>query len=202
MRTLQDASAGSLRRRARAFVLPIVLAFIAPVSRPQAASGGVQVSFEQASADLTSPDAKVRLRAVQLLKGAMYPEAALPLVPLLTDAQDEIQLEAIAAELNIFLADPIVPKTRKALIVEVRNAVQAEPAFSAGVVCRSKCSPGCDPQRATTILASRSKRCTRSARWPFSRLVTPGAHCCAPPDRTSPRSSGRQIPRCAMQPFA
>ena len=132
MRTLQDASAGSLRRRARAFVLPIVLAFIAPVSRPQAASGGVQVSFEQASADLTSPDAKVRLRAVQLLKGAMYPEAALPLVPLLTDAQDEIQLEAIAAELNIFLADPIVPKTRKALIVEVRNAVQAEPAFSAG----------------------------------------------------------------------
>ena len=62
----------------------------------------------------------------------MYPEAALPLVPLLTDAQDEIQLEAIAAELNIFLADPIVPKTRKALIVEVRNAVQAEPAFSAG----------------------------------------------------------------------
>ncbi len=82
--------------------------------------------------DLASPDAKVRLRAVQLLKGAAYPEAALPLARLLTDAQDDIQLEAIAAELNIFLAEPIVPRKRVALVVEVRNAVQAEPAFSAG----------------------------------------------------------------------
>ena len=91
-----------------------------------------QIPFEQAAVDLASPDAKVRLRAVQLLKGAAYPEAALPLARLLTDAQDDIQLEAIAAELNIFLAEPIVPRKRVALVVEVRNAVQAEPAFSAG----------------------------------------------------------------------
>jgi len=75
----------------------LVLALIALGSRVRAASGSAQVSFEQASADLTSPDAKVRLHAVQLLKGAAYPEAAVPLARLLTDAQDDVQLEAIAA---------------------------------------------------------------------------------------------------------
>ena len=91
-----------------------------------------QVPFEQAVADLASPETDTRLRAVQLLKKAAYPEAALPLAALVTDPQDAVQLEAIAAELNIFLADPVVPKKRLALVVEVRGAVQAEPAFSAG----------------------------------------------------------------------
>jgi HEAT repeat protein len=91
-----------------------------------------QVSFEAAINDLASPDTGTRLRAVQLLKKAAYPEAALPLAALVTDAQDQVQLEAIAAELNIFLAEPVVPKKRVALVVEVRGAVQAEPAFSAG----------------------------------------------------------------------
>jgi HEAT repeat protein len=95
-------------------------------------AASAQISFEQATVDLASPDAQVRLRAVQLLKGAAYPEAALPLARLLTDPQDDVQLEAIAAELNIFLTEPIVPRKRVALVVEVRNAVQAEPAFSAG----------------------------------------------------------------------
>jgi HEAT repeat protein len=91
-----------------------------------------QIPFEQAAADLGSPDAGTRLRAVQLLKTAAFPEAALPLAALLTDPQDEVQFAAIAAELNIFLAEPVVMKRRVALVVEVRNAVQAEPAFSAG----------------------------------------------------------------------
>ena len=58
------------------------------------------------------PDAGTRLHAVQLLKTAAYPEAAVPLAPLVTDPQDEVQLEAIAAELNIFLAEPVVPRKR------------------------------------------------------------------------------------------
>lgn len=91
-----------------------------------------QVPFEQAAKDLTSPDAGDRLRAVQALKQAAYPEAAIPLAAAVTDAQDDIQLEAIAAEVNIFLAEPIVPRKRVAFIVEKRSAVQAEPAFSAG----------------------------------------------------------------------
>jgi HEAT repeat protein len=91
-----------------------------------------QVSFEQATADLKSADAATRLKAVQLLKTASFPEAALPLVPLVTDPQDDVQLEAIAAELNIFLAEPVVPRKRVAFVVEKRKAVQAEPSFAAG----------------------------------------------------------------------
>ena len=83
-----------------------------------------QMSFEQATRDLTSADPAVRLRAAQRLKQVAYLEAAIPLAALVTDPQDEVQLEAIAAELNIFLAEPIVPRRR--------GAVLSEQAFSAG----------------------------------------------------------------------
>ena len=91
-----------------------------------------QVPFEQAIADLASSDAGDRLRAATLLKGSAYPEAAIPLAKAVADPHDAIQLEAIAAELNIFLATKIVPKKHVALIIEVRNKIVAESAFSAG----------------------------------------------------------------------
>jgi hypothetical protein len=67
-----------------------------------------------------------------MLKEAAYPEAAVPLAALVTDPMDEVQLEAIAAELNIFLTERIVPRKRIGFVVEVRNQVLAEPAFSSG----------------------------------------------------------------------
>jgi HEAT repeat protein len=103
-----------------------------PADPARPALGDAQLSFEQATEDLANKDAATRLRAVQLLKQAAYPEAAVPLAAAVTDALDDIQLQAIAAELNIFLAEPVVPRKRVALVVEVRSAVQAEPAFSAG----------------------------------------------------------------------
>ena len=51
----------------------------------------------------------------------------MPLAATITDSEDAIQLEAIAAELNLFLVDKIVPRKRVGLIVEVRNSVAAEP---------------------------------------------------------------------------
>lgn len=95
------------------------------------AVASAQVSFEQAVSDLTSTDAATRLRAVQLLKATPYPEAAVPLAALVTDSQDDIQLEAIAAELNIFLLEPVVSRKRVGL-VERRTSVPAESAFSSG----------------------------------------------------------------------
>jgi len=92
----------------------------------------VQVTFEKAVADLSSQDAATRLRAVQMLKAAGYPEAAVPMAPVILDPFDETQLEAIAAELNIFLADKVVPRRRVGLLVEVRNRIAAEPIFAAG----------------------------------------------------------------------
>ena len=142
MRTPPGANRGMGSALLAIFALVVPAASADPVSHlarrlglaapARANFDAAQIPFEQAAVDLASPDAKVRLRAVQLLKGAAYPEAAIPLARLLTDAQDDVQLEAIAAELNIFLAEPIVPRKRVALVVEVRNYVQAEPAFSAG----------------------------------------------------------------------
>ena len=99
---------------------------------PGHAALAAQVPFEQAARDLASSDPSVRLRTVQMLKEAAYPEAAVPLAPLVTDPQDAVQLAAIAAELNIFGAERIVPKKRIGLVVEVRNQILAEPLFSAG----------------------------------------------------------------------
>lgn len=115
------------RRRLAAFALALLLPAL-----PGLPDLLAQVPFEQATRDLGSSDSGARLRAVQLLKQAAYPEAALPLAPMVTDPQDDIQLEAIAAEINIFLAEPVVPRKRVAFVVEVRNAVQAEAAFTAG----------------------------------------------------------------------
>lgn len=92
----------------------------------------LQIPFEQSLANLSSADAGTRLKTVQMLKDAGYPEAAVPLAAVVGDAQDAIQLEAIAAELNIFLAEKIVTKKRLGFVVEVRSAIAAEAAFSSG----------------------------------------------------------------------
>jgi HEAT repeat protein len=92
------------------------------------------VPFEQVSQELSSPDPGTRLRAVLLLKDAAYPEAAVPLATLITDLYDDVQLEAIAAELNIFLAERVITRKRVGLVIEVRNKVAAEAAFTQGAL--------------------------------------------------------------------
>ena len=109
----------------RALCLIMVLALVAPAYAAQA-------TFEDVVRDLQHPDPGARMKAARLLKDAAYPEAAVPLAPLVTDPQDEVQIEAIAAELNIFLAEKIVPRKRVGFLIEVRNAIDTEAIFSAG----------------------------------------------------------------------
>ena len=91
-----------------------------------------QIPFEQITKDLASPNADVRLKAVRLIKSAAYPEAAVPLAAAVTDAEDSVQFEAIAAAMNIYLAEQVIPKKRVALVVEVRSKIGAEATFSEG----------------------------------------------------------------------
>jgi HEAT repeat protein len=145
----------------RRFAAPLLAAFFilasgvgaATRSLVQAAPGG-QVSFEKTVADLSSQDAATRLRAVQMLKVAGYPEAAVPMAPVILDPFDETQLEAIAAELNIFLSDKVVPKRRVGLLVEVRNRIAAEAIFAAG---QSAVGPSRVPAVVATNLALASR---------------------------------------------
>lgn len=91
-----------------------------------------QATFEQTVAALGNDDPDIRLRAVQALKASALPESAVPLTRALADPSDQIQLEAIAAELNLFLAERVVPRRRVGLVIEVRNSISAASIFEQG----------------------------------------------------------------------
>ena len=80
------------------------------------------VSFEQTVADLSNRDPDARVRAARDLKESALPEAALPLARAVLDSDDGVQHEAIAGELNAFLADRVVPRTRVGLVVALSRS--------------------------------------------------------------------------------
>jgi HEAT repeat protein len=82
----------------RILAVALWLAAAAPVAAQPA-------RFEDVVRNLRNPDPKARLNAVRLLREAKYPEALVPIAPLVNDPLDPIQLEAIAAELSFFLVD-------------------------------------------------------------------------------------------------
>jgi len=121
--------------RSAVAALLLACAFAPAVLRagaPRDVSRGAQVPFARVVEDLGSRDPAARLRAVRLLRDAAYPEAAAPLAAALTDADPTVRLEAIAAELNIFLAEKIVARRRVGLVIEVRHPISAEAVFSQG----------------------------------------------------------------------
>jgi HEAT repeat protein len=88
--------------------------------------------FEDVVRNLRNPDPEIRVSALRLLVDARYPEAAVPIAALINDAVDEIQLEAIYAELSFVLIDALPARSRKAFIVELRNEGRALKAFQLG----------------------------------------------------------------------
>lgn len=108
------------------YLLPALLTLCATPAAAQ------HMAFEDVIRNLRNPDAKVRLSAVQLLREARYPEAVVPIAPLVNDPVNEVQLEAIAAELSFFLVEDVPARRRVALVVEKRTAGRAVAAFDAG----------------------------------------------------------------------
>lgn len=91
-----------------------------------------QVRFDDVIRNLRNPDPKVRLASVKLLHESRYPEAIGPIAPLINDPIDQIQLEAIWAELSFFVTHDVQAKKRLGGVVEVRNPGQAAAAFEMG----------------------------------------------------------------------
>lgn len=89
-------------------------------------------SYQDVVRNLRNPDPKVRVSAIRLLRESRYPQAAGPIAPLVTDPINQVQLEAIAAELSFFLVEDIPAKKKVAFLVEVRNAGPAATAFELG----------------------------------------------------------------------
>jgi HEAT repeat protein len=114
-----------LRQATSSALLAALIASARPV-------GGQTVTFERTVEDLRSDDPAMRLKAVRALELAGYEEAAVPLAALVSDPQGTIRLEAIRAELNLFLVGKVVPRRRIGVIVEMRSSVSAESAFAAG----------------------------------------------------------------------
>ena len=88
--------------------------------------------FEDVVRNLRNPDAKVRMSAIRLLREAQLPEAVVPLAALVNDPIDQIQLEAIAAELSFFMVEQVPDRKRIGFLVEMRNRGGAPGAFAMG----------------------------------------------------------------------
>lgn len=99
------------------------------VAGPAAAQ---QPRFDDVVRNLRNPDAKVRMSAIRLLREAQHAEAVVPMAPLVNDPIDEIQMEAIAAELSFFMVDKVPERRRVGFLVEVRNSGGAVGAFEMG----------------------------------------------------------------------
>ncbi len=89
-------------RRLLLLILFSLPAFPALPASP--AFAAAQIPYDQALGGLSSNDPKVRLRSATLLKESAFVESAVPLAKLVADPDNAVQLEAIAAEVNIFAA--------------------------------------------------------------------------------------------------
>jgi HEAT repeat protein len=110
----------------RTFVLSAAALFVASVASAQ------QLRFDDVVRNLRNPDPKTRSAAIRLLRDAKYPEAVAPMAPLVLDPIDDIQLEAIAAELSFFLEQDVKSKKMVGFVVEKRRSAVAAAAFDLG----------------------------------------------------------------------
>lgn len=91
-----------------------------------------QLRFDDVVRNLRNPDPKMRLSAIHLLRDAKYPEAIGPIAALVNDPVDEIQLEAIAAELSFFLERDLRSKRMVGFVLEKRRSGLGRGAFELG----------------------------------------------------------------------
>jgi HEAT repeat protein len=111
-------------RTHRAVSVLLVALFVAHVS--------AQISFEEAVAGLSSKDPKARLNSATLLKESGYVESAVPLAKLVSDPDNAVQIEAIAAELAIFTGGRSGPRRVGIVTIEDRSRPAAQQVFDAG----------------------------------------------------------------------
>src|SRR4051812_38431168 len=130
--TPEESSRATGRRHTRACLMGAVLVLCSPPGHPLATAAAQVMTTEDAVGQLASSEFNTRLRAVQTLKAAAAPDTAVPLAKAVLDAADDVQVAAIGAELNIFLADKVTPKKRVGFLLEVRGTISAESLFTEG----------------------------------------------------------------------
>jgi HEAT repeat protein len=134
--------------------------------RPQRAS------FEEAVRNLRHPELQTRITAIRQLREAGYPEAAVPLSVVVTDVEDEAQLEAILAELGIFLNRRNETRSPTAVVVDPRNATLPERAFVVGSAALApRVVPAEVPMALANALTDRTAQVRLAALYAFGVLA-------------------------------
>ena len=98
-------------------------------------------TFGEVASGLQHPDASTRLRAIQILKDADYPEAAAPIAAVLEDADDRVQLAAIDALRSLFTTRSVPRRKKVALVIEVRTVAGGESAAAGQLALKPRAVP-------------------------------------------------------------
>jgi HEAT repeat protein len=93
---------------------------------------GQDIAYEEVVARLKSPDPKVRIDALVLLAEAGYIDAAVPVAALISDAVADVQAQAIATEVSLFLVDESHTRSIGTRIVKSKDASLPLLAFAQG----------------------------------------------------------------------
>jgi HEAT repeat protein len=102
------------------------LALIAVLAGSSVAVEAQKYTFEEVASGLTHTDAATRLRAIQILKDADYPEAVVPIAAALGDKEDRVQLAAIDAERSLFTTRPVARRRKIGFVIETRSTAGGE----------------------------------------------------------------------------
>ncbi len=146
-----------------------------------------QYTFEEVASGLKHPDADTRLRAIQILKDADYPEAAVPIAAVLGDVDDRVQLAAIDAERSLFTSRAIPRRKKIGFVIEVRTVAGGESAATGQLALKARAVPSQVLNGVAVALRDNNAR-VRAEAINLAALLGPVA--CAPevrlkPDRTS-----------------
>lgn len=161
----------------RCIVLCVALYVLSGFSRTVAAQ---QYTFEEVSSGLRHQDAATRLRAIQILKDADYPEAVGPIAAVLADPDDRVQLAAIAAERSLFTTRPIPRRKKIGFVIEVRSVAGGDAAAAGQLALKPRKVP---PELTTGLAAALRDRNPQVRAEAINLAALLGPVACLPPNR-------------------
>lgn len=100
----------------------VIISALAAVLLAAAPASAQQVRLDDVVRHLKNPDPEMRLKAIRILREERHADAIVPMTPLINDPIDQVQGEAIDAELAFFLPEDFVPHKRFAYAPEIFEA--------------------------------------------------------------------------------
>jgi HEAT repeat protein len=165
-----------------ALLIAAVIVVASGVSRTVMAQ---QYSFDEVASGLKHRDAATRLRAIQILKDADYPEAAVPIAAVLGDPDDRVQLAAIDAERSLFTSRAVPRKRKIGFVIEVRTVAGGELAAAGRLALKARAIP---PQVLTGLAEALRDRAPEVRAEAMTLAALLGSVACTPQTRLTPSS--------------